>query len=453
MQTQFPIQYDWVRDNLHAGQEFCNQTSLLPPPPVSKNIAGLSTSQSSDIFKDLKFPEVLATQTPKTHIGQFTLGSTQSQVIAELGQASKTTQEYDLTILSYTTSDPQKPNVFIFDSSSKLIYFRVGKDKILDTFREVEPWTTNFKNPEGIIPSSVAYLSTRFIYPRAGFSFVASNDSGEVIQYEAFTPIYMDEYLDSWGKGVREEEVGYPTTHKRGDINRDLVVNNDDYSLFLPEFGKKGFSLSDIDWDRAVDGVDYVIWLNSTTPIQQAPGGSTPTPSLTPTPGGIAPTPTPSPTTTPSLSPTPIPTPISSLLINPGFESGTTGWTGVSGNASIVTTQLHGGAQSLQIIQPTSGTKSVRQSVSTITAGQNYSISAWIKTSLTTGSAGFNVFWLDSGGVPIWTTQIANVSGTTNWSQYSTNFTAPSGAVSALFWYGVSYGSGGTAWFDDSFMQ
>ena len=265
MQANYPIQYEWMRDHLYGGEEFCNQTSLLPSTPVSKKIAGASISQSSDFLKNLKSPEVLATTTPKTHIGQFTIGSTQSQVVAELGPASETSQQFGLNVLSYNTNDSLRPNVFIFDSTSKLVYFRVGKDRILDTFKTIEPWMTNFKNPEGIVSSSTAYLSTRLIYPRAGFSFVALNDTGEVIQYEAFTPIYLDEYLDSWGKELLEEEVGYPTTHKKGDINRDFVVNNDDYSLFLPEFGKKGFSVSDIDWDRVVDGVDYVIWLNNTS--------------------------------------------------------------------------------------------------------------------------------------------------------------------------------------------
>ncbi len=60
--------------------------------------------------------------------------------------------------------------------------------------------------------------------------------------------------------------------------------------------------------------------------------GSAPTPTPVPT---ATPVPTPVPTATPTVGPTPTPTPSSNckgqLLVNPGFESGQTGWSSTSG--------------------------------------------------------------------------------------------------------------------------
>jgi hypothetical protein len=448
LQANFPIQYEWMRDNLYGGVDFCNQSSYVPLTPASRQVAGTSTKVFDfSLLSDA--PSVLATTTPKTHIGQFTLGSAQSQLLSELGPASESTQEYGLNILSYNTDDSARPDIFIFDSSSKLIYFRVGKGRILENFRTVEPWTSNFNNPEALISSSLEYLSTRFIYPRLGFSFVTLNDTGEVIQYEAFNPIYLDEYLDTWGQGINQDEVGYPTTHQKGDINRDLLVNSDDYSLFLPEFGKKGFSLSDIDWDRAVDGVDYVIWLNNTP--RESPFG--PSPTQTPT-STVAPVASPTPTLTPipTFTPTPTPAPISSLLVNPGFENGSTAWTGVSSPASVVSTESHTGLYSLQINQPASGQKQVYQVVN-VTSGQSYAMSGWIKTNATNRAAVIYVYWRDSSGAPISSVTVGSQAGTANWTYYSTSAVAPAGAATARFYVSQIYGAGGTAWFDDLSMQ
>ncbi|OGM03934.1 hypothetical protein A2112_00670 [Candidatus Woesebacteria bacterium GWA1_42_12] len=187
-------------------------------------------------------------------------------------------------------------------------------------------------------------------------------------------------------------------------------------------------------------------------------GGDCPIADVTPTalptspPATNTPTSAPaSPTPTPS-GPTPTPIPGGNLLINPGFESGNTGWAGIgSGGASVVTTQFHSGVQSLEIIQPASGSKSVRQTVF-VTEGQNYLLSGWIKSALTATSANISVFWRNSAGSIFWTSNVGAQSGTKNWTQYSTNFTAPATAVSALFQVGVGAGAG-SAWFDDLVLQ
>lgn len=173
---------------------------------------------------------------------------------------------------------------------------------------------------------------------------------------------------------------------------------------------------------------------------------STPTPAYTNTP-----THTPTPTLTPSPTPSPFPC-NDGILDNGCFEAGISSWNGISGGASIVSTEFHTGASSLQIVQPTSGTKWVRQERSVV-VGQNYSISGWMKTSLTSGNAEIAVFWLDSNNNLIWTTAVAATTGTTNWTHYSTSLTTPANAVLARFQVHVRNGPGGTAWFDDLSLQ
>jgi hypothetical protein len=183
--------------------------------------------------------------------------------------------------------------------------------------------------------------------------------------------------------------------------------------------------------------------------------GDCPVADITSTPTTAATsTPTNTPTPTATFTPTPIPFPCTDGILDNGcFEdSPPDPWQGISGNASIVTTQYHTGTKSLQIAQPSSGQKWVRQ-VRSVVGGQNYSISGWMKTSLTSGNAQILVFWLDSGNTVIWSLGVASVTGSTNWTYYSTNFTPPASAVTAWFQVAVINGPGGNAWFDDMFLQ
>ena len=184
-------------------------------------------------------------------------------------------------------------------------------------------------------------------------------------------------------------------------------------------------------------------------------GGNCPiaatTPTLTPTSPPATNTPTPSgPTATPTLTPTPIPG--GNLLVNPGFESGSTGWSGVTTGITIVTYAFHTGIQSLQIDEPTSGTRGVYQNV-TVIAGRSYTISGWIQANLSTGNPRIVVNWKDSSGTQLSTTIVANVTSTSGWTQYSINVSAPAGAVTAMFQCYLAAGTGGSAWFDDLVLQ
>ena len=174
-------------------------------------------------------------------------------------------------------------------------------------------------------------------------------------------------------------------------------------------------------------------------------GGPTPTSTPTSTPGGATSTPSPTPTTAPTSTPTPLP----NLLANPGFESGTTGWSGIGGGrATVVSTQFHGGTNSAQIVEG-AGSWRVEQTLSVV-ANQTYTASGWIKGGLTTGNATISILWRDAGGVPISNPLVGStVTGMTGWVFQTSVLTAPANAATARFRIQVSNGTTGMAWFDD----
>ena len=205
-------------------------------------------------------------------------------------------------------------------------------------------------------------------------------------------------------------------------------------------------------------GNAYNYYVSSPNSPGIAIAGFFPNPPATPTPTTAAvptPTPTPSgPTATPTLTPTPTstpsPTPIpGNLLVNPGFESGTTGWSGIgAGRATVVSTQFHSGANSAQILEGV-GAWNVDQTVNVV-ANQTYTASCWIMGGLTSGTARCWVFWFTSAGSLISSSPVGGqVTGVTGWVFQSASLTAPATAGRGRFRLQVSNGSGGMAWFDD----
>jgi len=223
-------------------------------------------------------------------------------------------------------------------------------------------------------------------------------------------------------------------------------------------------------------GTNYVVWaaLEGTTNLWVACSNGLVGESIAPPVAGVCPlapatplpTPPPSPSNTPmqlpsptdgptpTSSPTPVPTlvPGGNLLVNPGFESGSSGWTGIgSGGASVVSTQFHSGSQSLEILQPASGTKTVTQIVN-VAAGQIYLASGWVKTALSANSVQLSIIWRNSTGGTISTTTLGSQTGTQDWTQISLNVGAPLGSVTAVYQISVRSGSG-AGWFDDLVLQ
>ncbi|MEN8907397.1 MAG: carbohydrate binding domain-containing protein [Clostridiales bacterium] len=121
------------------------------------------------------------------------------------------------------------------------------------------------------------------------------------------------------------------------------------------------------------------------------------------------------------------------ILINQGFEDGTSGWLARSGNFSVTDSQAHSGSHSGLSTNRTSTWMGIKQSVlDKMSAGETYNISAWVRTSGTDDNVQISVEQNDGDG----TQYIAVASGTANnsgWTELSGTFTFnPNGVVTVL---------------------
>jgi len=274
MKSVFPIQYEWMKDNFYTGEESCDLEfrGYLPQVPGKENsVQALACyldgsikeeeSQSNLIIAKLKewveerFEVSAANFSP--HTGQFTIGYGKNEIISELGLPKETIFNNGLEILTYDSGDVSQPNVFIFSGDAKLVYYRLTSSSLTEEYQDFESFTSAFNNPEAIVTSNIQRFSTRLMYSREGFTLVVNDETGDVLQYEAFLPVYLEEYLDTWGQDIEKVLVEYPNNAISGDIDRDGDVDLDDYSKILAEFGNSIVSVADVDTDGDVDIFDY----------------------------------------------------------------------------------------------------------------------------------------------------------------------------------------------------
>jgi glucuronoarabinoxylan endo-1,4-beta-xylanase len=122
------------------------------------------------------------------------------------------------------------------------------------------------------------------------------------------------------------------------------------------------------------------------------------------------------------------------ILVNPGFENGTDGWTGRSCQISAVSTPVHSGSGSAKANGRDSNWQGIRQSMfDKMANGKTYQIQGWIRLeNAPSAPVALSVEKQDSGG-----TKYINVASATatdsNWVLLSGNFTLDvNGTVSVL---------------------
>jgi hypothetical protein len=187
------------------------------------------------------------------------------------------------------------------------------------------------------------------------------------------------------------------------------------------------------------------------TPTPTATPTSTPTPAPTNTPTATptrTPTPVPTNTPTPTRTPTPTPT-LTNLLTNPGFESGTTGWTCRDCTLSIVSSPKYSGSQAAQVTNRGSNRAGIQQDITNVLATHGkgtYTLEAWVR--MASGSAKVRVTVMVQGN----TTSYYRVTCYAN----STTWTKCSGAQNITWkgalqkaWFFVDTGSGTTSYYAD----
>jgi hypothetical protein len=136
-------------------------------------------------------------------------------------------------------------------------------------------------------------------------------------------------------------------------------------------------------------------------------------------------------------------------LVNPGFESGMTGWFDLGDpNLGIDTTVFHSGAAS-GVITNASGDARFHQVVN-VTPWRQYHVRYWLKTQNFSGDAMIEVYD-PSSGLSLYNISIGPPS-TQDWGALDFTFNSRSTTQPGLY-FGVWGGSTGTIWFDDIFME
>lgn len=183
-------------------------------------------------------------------------------------------------------------------------------------------------------------------------------------------------------------------------------------------------------------------WSNDTneceTSHQIIGGGGTPTPTPTPTNTPTptptptnTPTPTPTPTNTPTPTPTPTPPPSGNLVVNPGFENGSSPWSeSSSGGYEIVDpTNPHTGSYSAYLCGYDSCNDQIWQSITLPSSFTSVTFSYWtyIDTSETTTTTCYDHFYArlrTSSGTTIATVQSQCNLNTHGWTKYTFTVTS-----------------------------
>jgi hypothetical protein len=169
-------------------------------------------------------------------------------------------------------------------------------------------------------------------------------------------------------------------------------------------------------------------------------GGATATPTRTNTPIG----PTNTPTNTPS----------SNLLTNPGFESGTTGWSCNGCTGSTITSPVFAGSQAYQAAARTATWAGPLQDVtSKVTNGQVRNSEVWVR--LPSGTATVNVtLELNTSAGMSWISMTPNVAvNSTGWTKVSGSATVSwSGTLNTAKWFVQTTTGTTTFYIDDAKM-
>ena len=143
---------------------------------------------------------------------------------------------------------------------------------------------------------------------------------------------------------------------------------------------------------------------------------------------------------------------VNNLLLDTSAEKSTSQWTASDSAASfaIDTAQYFLGYKSLKVSASADGADHGYFQSASVTAGQSYTFSAYMRTSDvaasdTNGAGLYATFY--NGSTALSTVRAAGVTGTNEWQRVKLTFTAPSGATSVRVYCGLMSASG-TAWFD-----
>jgi len=142
----------------------------------------------------------------------------------------------------------------------------------------------------------------------------------------------------------------------------------------------------------------------------------------------------------------------SNRLVNPGFESSTSGWTTWSGSLSTIGSPVHTGAASGRLTNRTASWQGpVQDLIGKVTAGRTYSARAWARVSGSSSQPlGLTLKTECTGSAPTYTPLNTATGNGSTWTQLAGQFTAPSCSLASLSLYVEGPSAGTTLYVDDA---
>jgi glucuronoarabinoxylan endo-1,4-beta-xylanase len=139
------------------------------------------------------------------------------------------------------------------------------------------------------------------------------------------------------------------------------------------------------------------------------------------------------------------------LLVNQGFEEGTTGWVNRSATFSVTDSQAHSGSYCGVSTNRTSTWMGIKQSLlDKMSDGETYTISAWVKTSGTDDTVKISIEQNDENGT-VYTTVAEGTANNSEWTELTGEFTYNStGIVTVLDVYFEGPSEGIDLYVDDA---
>jgi GH35 family endo-1,4-beta-xylanase len=142
------------------------------------------------------------------------------------------------------------------------------------------------------------------------------------------------------------------------------------------------------------------------------------------------------------------------LFTNPGFESGTTGWTGnSSATLASVTNQFHSGSRSAYLSNRTTNWNGIVQNVPGVLQNSNtYAVSAWVRIENANNQfVKITLQKTDASGLSYTPVASTTVAASNVWTQFSGNFTLNiTGTLTNLTLY-IEGPAGGVNFYADDF--
>jgi hypothetical protein len=129
--------------------------------------------------------------------------TTRADVVALLGDPTRTEQDGANEILLYPSPHPMQFNTIVFQDQIVVLMDVIMGDEDAPAFSEIK---VLYGEPGQITYTNYIQGSMVYIYPDKGRAFIADENTDIVFTKQCFLPMSLDDYLNTWGKDLPSED-------------------------------------------------------------------------------------------------------------------------------------------------------------------------------------------------------------------------------------------------------